>query len=354
MRGQGNFRWGMMCVAMAVVWVFTLGTNAAAEKITLAFDWLTYGKMAPFYVGNEQGFYKAENLEVKMVRGFGSIDTAKRVGAKQVEFGMSTLTDTIEIRTRGSKVKTVWIFFHDTPGVILYLKGKGINKPKDLEGRTVGGPVATDSWVLFPLFAKAQGIDLSKVKHVNMRPADVYGALAGGVVDSIHSWVTVIPAVTRIIKQKGMSRKDLGMFRYVEGGVSLYSQDVVVHEDTIKNNPGLVRRMVRALTRSKVWAIENPEGALEAFWKTKPALKATSEVANREELKVSMALFKDKYVAKYGQGYPVREKVVFTYNAFVDAKNLPKEPVDNIYTDEFVKGLSKAEKTPKRWGKFKN
>ncbi|MDP6484381.1 MAG: ABC transporter substrate-binding protein, partial [Nitrospinota bacterium] len=72
--------------------------------------------MAPFYVGKEQGFYKAENLQVKMVRGFGSIDTAKRVGAKQVEFGMSTLTDTIEIRTRGSKVKTVWIYFHDTPG----------------------------------------------------------------------------------------------------------------------------------------------------------------------------------------------------------------------------------------------
>jgi NitT/TauT family transport system substrate-binding protein len=354
MKRQVKFHPIILSVVLTVFWGFSTGIGEAADKVTLAFDWLTYGKMAPFYLGDTQGFYKAENLEVKMVRGFGSIDTAKRVGAKQIEFGMSTLTDTIEIRTRGSKVKTVWIYFHDTPGVVLFLKGKGINKPKDLEGRTMGGPIATDSWVLFPLFAKAQGIDLAKVKHVNMRPADVYGALAGGVVDSIHSWVTVIPAVTKIIGQKGMSEKDLGTFKYVKGGVSLYSQDVVAHEDTIKNNPGLVKRMVRAITRSKVSAIENPEAALEAFWKAKPTLKATSEKANRAELKVSMELFKDKYVDKHGQGYPVREKVVSTHAAFVSAKNLKKEPVDNIYTDEFVKGLSRKDKFPKSWGKFKN
>ena len=354
MRGQSKLRWIGISVTLSVFLILTAGIGAAADKITLAFDWLTYGKMAPFYVGREKGFYKAGNLQVKMVRGFGSINTAKRVGAKQVEFGMSTLTDTIEIRTRGSKVKTVWIFFHDTPGSVMYIKGKGINKPKDLEGRTMGGVLATDTWTLFPLFAKAQGIDVAKIKHVNMDGANVYSALAGNVVDSIHTWITVRPAILRVFRQKGLSAKDLGIFRYVTGGVSLYSQDVVVHEDTIKNNPGLVRRMVRALSRSKIWSIENPEGALEAFWKDKPALKATSEAANRDELKVSMSLFKDKLVEKYGQGFPVREKVISTQAVFVAAKGLPKEPVDNIYTDRFVKGLSRADKFPKRWGKFKN
>ncbi len=354
MKGTGKSRAVTALVALLALVFFCRGQALAADKVTLAFDWLTYGKMAPFYVGDDQGFYKAENLEVKMVRGFGSIDTAKRVGAKQVEFGMSTLTDTIEIRTRGSKVKTVWIFFHDTPGVVAYLKGKGINNPKDLEGRTMGGPIATDSWVLFPLFAKAQGIDMSKIKHVNMRPSDIFGALAGGVVDSIHTWVTTLPAVARVARQKGLTEKDIGTFRFVQGGVSLYSQDVVVHEDTAKNQPDLVRRMVRALTRAKVRSIEDPEGALEAFWKANPAVKATSEQANREELKVSMELFKDKYVDTQGQGFPVREKVISTQAAFVAAKGLPKEPVDNIYTDEFVKGLSREDKIPKKWGKFKN
>ncbi len=353
MRGHSKLRWLTVSLGVMTFLVFTARIGAA-EKITLAFDWLTYGKMAPFYVGKEQGFYKAENLQVKMVRGFGSIDTAKRVGAKQVEFGMSTLTDTIEIRTRGSKVKTVWIYFHDTPGAVMYIKGKGINTPKDLEGRTIGGPLATDSWILFPLFAKAQGIDMSKVKHINMGGAQVYGALAGGISDAIHTWVTSRPGVLRVFKQKGLGAKDLGMFKYVSGGVSLYSQDVVVHEDTIKNNPSLVRRMVRALSRSKVSSIENPEGALEAFWKDKPALKATSEAANRDELRMSMALFKDTLVEKYGQGFPVRSKVISTQTAFVAAKGLPKEPVDNIYTDQFVKGLSRADKFPKRWGKFKD
>jgi len=344
----------MVFAALAAFLCVSAGSSAAADKITIAFDWLTYGKMAPFYAGIEQGFFKAENLEVNLVRGFGSIDTAKRVGAKQVEFGMSTLTDTIEIRTRGSKVKTVWIFFHDTPGAVFYIKGKGINTPKDLEGKTIGGPLATDSWVLFPLFAKAQGIDMSRVKHVNMTPSDVYAALAGNVVDSIHTWITVRPGVLKILRQKGLDEKDLGVFKYVSGGVSLYSQDIVAHEDTIKNNPDLVRRVVRALSRSKIWSIENPEGALEAFWKHNPTLKATSEAANRDELRVSVELFKDNLVDKYGQGFPVREKVVSTQAAFVEAKGLPKEPVDNIYTDEFVKGMPREFMFPKSWGKLKD
>ena len=97
MRGRLTFRMAFLFLALSA-FVFSWTGAASAEKVTLAFDWLTYGKMAPFYTGNTQGFYKKENLEVKMVRGFGSIDTAKRVGAKQVEFGMSTLTDTITTR----------------------------------------------------------------------------------------------------------------------------------------------------------------------------------------------------------------------------------------------------------------
>lgn len=353
MRGQGGFRPVMVSVVLTAFWLLTAGIGSAADKVTLAFDWLTYGKMAPFYVGDAKGYYKAENLEVKLVRGFGSVDTAKRVGAKQIEFGLSTVTDTVEGRSRGAKIKTVWIYLHDTPGVVFYIKGKGINKPKDLEGRTMGGPLPTDSWVLFPLFAKAQGIDLAKVKHVNMRPTDTYGALAANVVDSVHSWIIVMPGILKVLRQKGMDRKDLGIFKYVSGGVSLYSQDLIAHEDAIKNNPDLVRRMVRAVTRAKVRSIEEPEGALEDFWKANPALKATSEEANREEMKISIELFRDEFVDKHGQGFPVREKMAFTQKAFVEARNLPLEPLDNIYTDQFVKGMPREYMFPKQWGTLK-
>ncbi|MFQ5911880.1 MAG: ABC transporter substrate-binding protein [Nitrospinota bacterium] len=345
--------WGVVVpAALVFLWVLSAGVAGAADKVTLAFDWLTYAKMAPFYVAEAKGIYKAENLKVKMVRGFGSMDTAKRVGAGQVEFGMSTLTDTIESRTRGNKIKTVSIFFHNTAACVMYVKGKGINKPKDLEGRTVGGPLATDSWVLFPLFAKAQGINLSKIKHINMRPSDVYGALAGNVVDSIHGWITTRSGVLRNLKQKGKTADDLGIFMYAQGGVSIYSQDIVVREDMIAKKPDLVRRMVRAINRAKVWTIENPKEALETFWKVKPELKATSAEANRDELEVTIAMFKDDLVGKYGQGFPVRDKVISTQDAFTSAKNLPKEPVDNIYTDEFFKGMSKADLFPKKWGQL--
>jgi NitT/TauT family transport system substrate-binding protein len=324
----------------------------AQDKVTFAYDWLTYGKMAPWHAARVEGFYKAENLEVSLVRGFGSMDTIKRVGAGQVEFGMGTLTDTIESRIRGIPVKSVYIIFHNTPAVVMFIKGKGIEKPKDLEGKTVGGPLPTDSWVLFPIFAKAQGIDMSKVKHINMTSADTFVALPGGVVDSIHSWTTVRPGVLRNMGLKGMGPEKLGMFKYFEGGVEIYSQDVVVPEDLPAKKPDLVRRFVRATARAKVWSIENPEKALEDFWKENPTLKATSEETNRDELRVTIELFKDKYTDQYGQGFPVREKVIQTQEIYTSAKNLTKEPVDKIYTDEFLKGMPREYMFPKQWVKF--
>lgn len=352
MNPKGISQWKWAWIALAVVWGLTGSGAFAADKATLAYDWLTYAKMAPFSVAVEKGFYQTEKLEVKHVRGFGSMDTAKRVGAGQVEMGMTTLTDTIESRIRGNKIKTVSIFFHNTAGVVMYLKGKGINKPRDLEGRTMGGPLATDSWVLFPLFAKAQGIDMSKIKHVNMRPSDIYSALAGNVVDSIHGWITTRSGVIRNMKQKGLSENDLGYFMYADGGVSIYSQDLTVREDMIAKSPDLVRRLVRAINRAKVWTIENPKEALEIFWKENPTLKATSQEANRDELEVTLNMFKDDLVDKYGQGFPVREKVIRTQEAFTSAKNLQKEPVDNIYTDQFFQGMPRDYLFPKRWGQF--
>jgi NitT/TauT family transport system substrate-binding protein len=49
-----------------------------------------------------------------------------------------------------------------SPVIILSLKGAGISRPKDLEGKRIGGAPAGAANQLWPAFARANNIDVSK------------------------------------------------------------------------------------------------------------------------------------------------------------------------------------------------
>src|SRR5260221_4251535 len=60
------------------------------------------------------------------------------------------------------------MMYSTPPYVIAVKKASGITKPKDLEGKTIGGPANDGALRLWPAFARIAGIDASKVKGENM------------------------------------------------------------------------------------------------------------------------------------------------------------------------------------------
>ena len=59
----------------------------ALEKTTLKLGWVPNGESLGYYVAIDKGYYKAQGIEVKIVRGFGAGDTAKQVASGAVPFG---------------------------------------------------------------------------------------------------------------------------------------------------------------------------------------------------------------------------------------------------------------------------
>src|SRR6185437_4258670 len=80
-----------------------------------------------------------------------------------------------------------------TPLNIFSLKSKPLNKPKDLEGASLGSPPGDAQRQVFPAFAKLTGIDAKKITWVNIEPAAKIAALVEKRMDGVSDYTTGLP-----------------------------------------------------------------------------------------------------------------------------------------------------------------
>ena len=305
------------------------------EEVTFMLDWIIYGKHAMYYPSIELGLYEKYGLKVKMVRGYGSGDTIQKIDAKQAEFGFADLGSLVILRSKGAKVVMVGMIHHLMPHTIAYVKGRGITTPKDIEGKTISTPTGNAVWVLFPVFAKAVGIDASKVSYV---PADVAvsrAALLAGTVDMVGIFWGERGALDKEAKKLNL---EIGYFRYSDYGLQLYSNGIIVHEDTLKEKPDLVERFLKALYEGVDWALKNPEKTLDIYMKYNP--EQDREAAAAEWKYGGIDIFGDvpnKAKTPLQLAWMDPEKVRYTVEVISQYYQLdrPVSP-DEIYTNRFT------------------
>ena len=135
------------------------GNASAQEKIIFSLQWIANGNNFGVFAAKEQGLYRAANLDVDVQRGYGSGDTAKRVSTGTADVGIADAASVIVGRSNGLKVKQVATLYERSPDAIFFIKGQGIAKPKDLEGRTIGATAGEATVNFLPIFAANAGFD---------------------------------------------------------------------------------------------------------------------------------------------------------------------------------------------------
>jgi len=88
------------------------------------------------------------------------------------------------------------------------------------------------------------------------------------------------------IRRAGVAVK---IIPFSDVGVEQVGVSVMAHTDTVRDNPALVRRFVKATQSAWDDALRNPEGAIEAYAKTKPDVNRSLTL---EELKMAADLIR--------------------------------------------------------------
>jgi len=230
---------------------------ADAAETNFITDFGFNGRHAYFYVAREKGYYKAEGFDVNFVRGQGSADAIKKVAAGVATFGFADAGSLVLARGNdGVPVKLVSIVYARPPQAIFAIKGSGIASPRDLEGKTVADTASSSVRLLFPAFAKAAGIDATKVKWVVAEGSALPSLLANGRADAICQFSVGEPLIAAATAPKKIVR-----INYKDVGLDYYGNGIIASDEMIAKNPDQVRAFVRATIKGMKDAFANPADA---------------------------------------------------------------------------------------------
>src|SRR5688572_13441267 len=112
----------------------------AQEKMTLQLNWFHLADHAPIYMALKKGYYKQEGLDLNVVRGAGSADSAKKIDLKQAEVGISDAPTVPTAITKGANLKMVAVVFDKAGNNAFFKKSANIKSPKDLVGKKIAVP----------------------------------------------------------------------------------------------------------------------------------------------------------------------------------------------------------------------
>ena len=297
---------------------------AAQVPIKLVLNWKYEGPQAWFFLAQDKGYFKEEGLDVTIDQGEGSAASIPKVaaGAYQAGFGdLNALVDLAAKRPADAPV-AVYMLYNTPPFAVVVKSDSPIRTPKDLEGKTIGGPANDGALKLFPAFAKIARIDAAKVTVTNMAPNLREQMLARGQIDAGFGYVTTVSFSAR-----GMGldpAKDLRFIRYGDHGMDLYSNTVFFSKAFVKENPKAVAGFVRALNRAVKEVIANPEAGVDFAIRREPLLKRDVE---RDKL---LATLKNDMshpeIARIGLGDVDDERLRKDIAIVVEANALPRTP----------------------------
>src|SRR5947207_11967607 len=191
----------------------------AADKMTLQLNWFHLADHSPIYMALKKGYYKEEDLELHVVGGAGSADSAKKIDLKQAEVGILDAPTVITAITKGANLRMVAVVFDKAGNNAFFKKSANIREPKDLVGKKIAVPPADSHRVLWPAFATLNKLDPNAVTLVNVKPEGKQAIVAAGEVDASFDLYT-----SYAIWEKVLGRGQVGNLRCADCGLPVCGQ----------------------------------------------------------------------------------------------------------------------------------
>lgn len=239
------------------------------QRVRFTLDWVIEGPSSPFFLALDRGYFTTEKLNVIFEPGRGSTGAVISVAEGRFDIGFADLNALVEHRGRNpdAPVQAIYIAYSGTPASIVTLKHSTYNTEKrwtirdiaDLKGKTLGAPGFDAARKMWPMLARANGIDPSSVKWIDVSPQRRESELLLGSVDAISGF-----HYTSLLnlQARGARAEEIVIFRFIDHGVPLYGNALLVNTDFARRHPQAVTGFVRAFNRGMRETLRNPQAAV--------------------------------------------------------------------------------------------
>lgn len=300
---------------------------SAVEKVTYLLPAPAFlPAFGPWMLAKQRGYFAAEGLDVDFEAAQGGADAAKQVGAGNAVIGGAIGDTPIIVRANGVPVRAVALLGGGGLMQLVLHAGSPIKGPQDLKGKTVS-VLAYQDTTYYALLGMLAKVGLTK-NDVNIQAAgatNVWKLFVANQVDAMAS----VPDWEVDATSNGAKIDVIPADRYFPS----MAQVIVASDNTIKEKPDLVKKLVGATLRGLSDIMADPDGAARDY------VKAVPQAAGREQQMAQVFKLYNRYV------YPGQKKL-----GVIDAKRLGEvedfylkagiiekaTPVGELYTNEFV------------------
>lgn len=251
---------------------FAFSAAAPLQKLTVILDWFPNPDHAPLIVAQQQGYFKEQGLDVKLIGPADPKDPAKLVAANQADIAVTYEPDFMQQVDQGLPLIQIGTLIDKPLNCLVVLKDSGINNIVDLKGKRIGTTNSGMSSVMLKYMLQKQGLAANDIDLVNVHYNLPQALLSQNVV-----------AVTGMMRNievpmLELSNHKVKTFLPEENGIPNYSELIFVANLNKKNDPR-IPKFLEAVSRGVAYLDKHPQPAWKDFIKKYPEANNT---VNRE------------------------------------------------------------------------
>jgi NitT/TauT family transport system substrate-binding protein len=307
------------------------GQAAPKDEVTVQLSWFHSTEFSGFYIAEQLGYYEEENIAVNIVAGSPQIDPVDKIAEGEAQFGIVAGDGVIRAQKDGKDLIALAAIFRKNPLVVMALEESGIQKPEDLEGKTVGvvSPGLDTTWdIQFIAMLNMLDIDPGTMSFVPNEFFHGADDLLSGKMDASSGCFSTNEPI-----QAEIDGIDVNLIYYSDYGAEFYNNLIVANSDLIEENPDLIQRFIRATFKGYRTAIENPDVAAEQALKYDPNLDIDFQKSTME-VQIPLIDTGDAPIGVMDESVLEHTQQILLNQGFIDS------PVNlnEIYTNEFIEG----------------
>ncbi len=260
----------IIALLLSVVLIFSLTacsdkteTEVKKDKVSVVLDWYPNAIHGFIYNAIEKGYYEEENIEVEILFPANVNDGITMPAAGQADLGIYYLQDIILSRANENvPIKSVGALTVSQLNVIASLKEKGVESPKDLEGKLVGYSGTDLAKARIEYMMEKQGVNPKDIELIDVG-FDIMSSLTTGKVDACAG--AFVNHEIPFLEKEGF---EMNYFYEKDYGVpDNYEMLFVTGDNNLKENSDKLKRFMKASKKGFDYMKKHPEETIDIILK---------------------------------------------------------------------------------------
>lgn len=269
--------------------------SAHVTKATLILDFTPNAVHAGIYRALAAGYYRRENIDLRVVQPTSTQETLKLIDAGTAQFGLADGSDVAGLIDRGGDAQAVMALVQRPLGGLIALASEHLRSPADLRGKAVGITGVPSDLAVLDTEARHSGLNPSELRPVTVGFNGAQALVAG----RIAAFTGFIPDDGVALEVSGHPITVFGLDQ--QGGPPYPGLVAFTTRKLIGADPALVRDFVAATVHGYEDTLKDPPRSLAELEAANPTLPRKLTAAS---LGVYLRVFADNHAVAGGSSVP--------------------------------------------------